>query len=226
MGNKVLIYIIVIGLWLITHTIVAPILINAESGGQEASTEYPIDNGSGSDQNITDVMTDWGDRNKPDGETMEYVSSYSQSTIGVVVSVIVWIFFALIAFTTACDLAYIVLPFTRTFLDNTSSNSQQGMMQQGMNLQGATPQGSGEKSVCLISKDLKSIMSNTYGNNQYQTMGNNIDAQRKNILIEYSKKRAVSIVLAVVILIIFVFSSVFTDMGFNIGGAILKFLGF
>lgn len=67
----------------------------------------------------------------------------------------------------------------------------------------------------LISNDLKSVLN---------TNGNNIST--KSLMTAYMKKRMVSIVVMVIVLMLLVTTSLFTDLGLNIGQAILNFLGF
>ena len=54
--------------------------------------------------------------------------------------------------------------------------------------------------------------------------------QNRKILVEYFKRRAVGIIYMVVVLILLVTTSIFTDLGFNIGEFIFEkissFLGF
>lgn len=78
------------------------------------------------DDSITDVMGDWGNRNKPDSDTMNTANSWIGSHLGVLLSVIIYLIFALTFFTTACDLAYIAVPPLRPFLYSGGSDSQTG----------------------------------------------------------------------------------------------------
>ena len=86
----------------------------------------------------------------------------------------------------------------------------------------------------LISRELQSLLDSNsstvnvnintmYGNEgQLQSSINN----KNNLLHSYIKRRVVSIVFAVIALMLLVTTSLFTDLGLNIGGAILRFLGF
>ena len=86
----------------------------------------------------------------------------------------------------------------------------------------------------LISRELQSLLDSNsstvnvnintmYGNEgQLQSSVNN----KNNLLHSYIKRRVVSIVFAVIALMLLVTTSLFTDLGLNIGGAILRFLGF
>ena len=86
----------------------------------------------------------------------------------------------------------------------------------------------------LISRELQSLLDSNsstvnvnintmYGNGgQLQSSINN----KNNLLHSYIKRRVVSIVFAVIVLMLLVTTSLFTDLGLNIGGAILRFLGF
>lgn len=76
---------------------------------------YEVVNGN-QQQSITDMMRNRPGSEKPDAETMERVSSTLHSTIGLGLSVCIYIFFAMTAFTTVCDLAYISIPPIRELL--------------------------------------------------------------------------------------------------------------
>lgn len=98
------------------------------------------------DQSITDVMGGWGSNNKPDEDSMNEATGFINSTLGVALSVIIYIIFAMIAFTTACDIAYIAIPPLRPMLytpdDNTgvNMNNMGGMSTQQMNYNSQIPQ--------------------------------------------------------------------------------------
>jgi hypothetical protein len=68
----------------------------------------------------------------------------------------------------------------------------------------------------LITADLVSII----GTDENQKKPSSL------IVKEYLKKRTVAIVITIVILLLLVTTSVFTDLGLNLGQAILDFLGF
>ena len=65
---------------------------------------------------ITDVMNGWSDNNTPDSEAMNTGGAKITKTAGIVISVIIYVFFAMTAFTTACDLLYITVPPLRPLL--------------------------------------------------------------------------------------------------------------
>lgn len=88
-----------------------------------------------------------------------------------------------------------------------------------------------------ISSELRSLVSNVQTNGQISqdrnftaTTGINLMQSKKNLLVEYFKRRAVGIIYMVVVLILLVTTSIFTDLGFNIGELIFEkvssFLGF
>lgn len=88
-----------------------------------------------------------------------------------------------------------------------------------------------------ISSELRSLVSNVQTNGQTSqdrnftaTTGVNLMQNKKNLLVEYFKRRAVGIIYTVVILMLLVTTSLFTDLGLNIGQTIYnvvsKFLGF
>ena len=186
------------------------------------TTEYEVYRGSGEDEeSLTDVMGSWGTRNKPDAETMQEVTSWSQGTIGFLTSCIIWIIFAALFFTTACDLLYLGVPGVRNILySNQQQNGNQGQMLNNYNSQGQM-QGAANQSTpkqrCLISADVKSILSVA----QQQGL-----TDSSMLMKLYFKKRAFSLGLIAFAMIVLLGNSLFTDMGMNIGGAFLKLLGF
>lgn len=79
---------------------------------------------NGNEQSIIDIMKQKPGSEVPDAEIMGQANSLVGSTIGVALSVIIYVFFAMTAFTTACDLAYIGVPGVRSVLyDGAGSNS-------------------------------------------------------------------------------------------------------
>ena len=87
----------------------------------------------------------------------------------------------------------------------------------------------------LISRELQSLLVsnsstvNVNVNNMYGNEGqlqSRVNSSRDNLLRSYVKRRALSIVFSVIVLMILVTTSLFTDFGLNIGQAILDFLGF
>lgn len=144
--------------------------------------KYEVDNGSSGE--MSDLFKNYTETNKPDSEKMaEYVPQI-QSTTGTVVSVIIYLIFALTASTTACDLLYIGIPGLRPTL--CPSEDKKG----------------------LVSAEARSLTSNPQVN--------------ESIVVRYFKRRAVSIVYMVVVLMLLVTTSLFTDMGLNIGELIYK----
>lgn len=68
----------------------------------------------------------------------------------------------------------------------------------------------------LISRELQSLIGTNSNTGKIQG----------NMIKNYFKRRALSIVFSVIVLMILVTTSLFTDFGLNIGQAILDFLGF
>lgn len=68
----------------------------------------------------------------------------------------------------------------------------------------------------LISRELQSLIGTNSNTGKIQG----------NVIKNYFKRRALSIVFSVIVLMILVTTSLFTDFGLNIGQAILDFLGF
>lgn len=241
-------------------------------------TLYEVDNGGS--QSIIDVMKQKPGFEKPDTEIMGQANSFISKTVGVVLSVIIYVFFALTAFTTACDLAYIGVPPIRGMLydagsgnanihtsvmhgiaQNQAGRAQQAAMQGDMmranylqnsamrseaegqyrdqnwfgnreNIERAQGAASGKR--CFISRELQSIV-NAGAVSYTVTSGSmpgqmQIGNQNQNIILTYLKRRAVSIVLIVVVFMLLVTSTVFTDFGLDVGNMIYrnaaKLLGF
>jgi hypothetical protein len=85
--------------------------------------KYLVDHGSGDDQSISDAFSNYTDTTKPDSEQMTKYRGSITSTVGVVLSVIIYLIFALTVFTTACDLLYIAIPPIRPYLYNPTGSS-------------------------------------------------------------------------------------------------------
>lgn len=206
---------------------------------------------NGSQQSIIDVMKEKPGSDVPDAEIMGEATGIVGSTIGVALSVIIYVFFAMTAFTTACDLAYIGVPAIRGFLyerpsgsANLHSSSMQSVAvgqygaQNGLGNQDKVrreaSEGSGGR--CFISSELRSLvnagqvgmpmMNNAFGGIGMPTQVANTNS---NLILTYFKRRIVSIVLIVVVFMLLVTSTVFTDFGLNIGNMLYryatKFLG-
>ena len=118
MQTKIRIKFILLILLLFTGIVTTTVTVRADNTTTE---EYQDDNGS-----LQDTMRNWGNTNKPDDKIMKTTGGWITKTAGTIISVIIWIIFALMAFTTACDLMYIALPATRTFLDKSSAGSKYG----------------------------------------------------------------------------------------------------
>lgn len=235
---------------------------------------------TGDSQSIIDVMKQKPGYEVPDAEIMGEAQSLISRTIGVALSVIIYVFFAMTAFTTACDLAYIGVPSVRSLLYDASSananvhtsvmhgiaSNQMGRAQQAVfqgdlgrasALQGqamrseaegqyrdqnwfdnsqniANAQGKVAGRRCFISNELKSLVN--AGQVSYTLTSGAVHGQaqfgqsNQNIMLMYLKRRAVNIVLTVVVFMLLVTSTVFTDFGLDVGNMIYqqaaKFLGF
>lgn len=206
---------------------------------------------NGSQQSIIDVMKEKPGSDVPDSEVMGEATGLVGSTIGVALSVIIYVFFAMTAFTTACDLAYIGVPAIRGFLYERSSGSanlHSSAMQSGavgqygnQNQLGNQDKVRREASVgpggrCFISSELRSLVNAgqvgaTMTNNAFGGIGMPTQVANTNsdLILTYFKRRIVSIVLIVVVFMLLVTSTVFTDFGLNIGNMLYryatKFLG-
>lgn len=201
-------------------------------------TLYELVNGN--EQSIIDVMKKKPGSEAPDAEIMGQAQSVIGSTIGVALSVIIYVFFAMTAFTTACDLLYIGVPAIRPTLYDEPVGmpgmsrmpmGMPGMMQSSMgNNQGMTnPQA--PKGRCFISRELKSLvrsgqMNSRNASGSYNMCGGSrpmqAGAQNPNIMLAYVKRRAVSIVIIIAVFMLLVTSTVFTDFGLNIGNMIYQ----
>lgn len=173
---------------------------------------------------LTDVMEGMGDQQVPEDDLLSGVTSGVTAFAGILISVIIYLFFALTALTTAIDLLYIAFPSLRNFLcPNEQSpqgrmqsqfNQPRGQMQAQFNQHQGQLQAQQKAKKCWITNELKKIMQTTSLND------------RKTIISRYFKARIVNIVFAVMVMILLVSTSVFTDAGVNIGKALLDFLGF
>lgn len=206
---------------------------------------YQVELGSGAAQSIIDVIKSRPNSEVPDTEIMGRVNEGVSGTVGLAISVIIYIFFAMTAFTTACDLLYIGVPGIRpTLWEQPAMAGPGGMhMHPGgphghpMHPTGRVPEEGRSGGRCLISSELQQIMRQSQQMNmrpggpmmqgqQYRQTG----AMNQNIILTYLKRRAVSIVIIVVVFMLLVTSSVFTDFGLNIGNMLYqnaaKFMGF
>ena len=215
---------------------------------------YKVEGGSGSQGSITDVFKDYSSTTTPNGETMQKVNTKVSSVTGTAISVIMYLIFAFTGFTTACDLLYISMPPLRSVLCPANEGSMMGSAYNGnmtrtplLNQQAGNIEMDGAGIAngkngsaaprCWISRELRSLVSNVQTNGQISqdrnftaTTGINLMQSKKNLLVEYFKRRAVGIIYMVVVLILLVTTSIFTDLGFNIGEFIFEkassFLGF
>lgn len=163
-----------------------------ERDGEEYRLVTGDDNGS-----LTDVIKGYSDTTKVSGQDKENLNNYGgkiSNKVGYFTSFVLWCIFALIGFTTACDFLFICVPFLRIHMYKPNSGGSD----------------SNSKEWCLISNELKYIMSNC----QVTSTG--------ALVIMYSKKRAFSVIYTVVVIVLLILSSVITDFGFNIGGLLLS----
>lgn len=78
---------------------------------------------NGNEQSIIDVFKAKPGSERPDGEVMSQVQDGIGKTVGLALSVIIYVFFAMTAFTTVCDLAYIGVPPIRSLLYENAGGS-------------------------------------------------------------------------------------------------------
>lgn len=161
---------------------------------------------------LTDIMEGMGEQQVPEDGMLSDASSGITVFAGVLISIIIYLFFALIALTTAIDLLYIAFPPLRNVL-YPKEQELQGQAQLQYQAQGQS-QNRQKPKKCWITLELKKIMQTTS------------ITDKKTIIQRYFKARLVNIVFAVVVMILLVSTSVFTDAGVNIGKALLDFLGF
>lgn len=172
-----------------------------------AVTQIPVEASS-----LSDIMGEMGNQEVPEDNFLSDASSGITKFAGILISVIIYIFFALVALTTAIDLLYIVFPPVRNSLypkdEQTTQGYQVQMQQQGQF------QVQQKRKKCWITNDLKKLLITCSLNN------------KKVLIVNYFKARLINIIFAVFVMILLVTTSVFTDAGMNIGKAILNFLGF
>lgn len=68
------------------------------------------------EMDIFDVMTEHGQPSDVNESVMEEANTVLQNTVGKLMSVVIYLIFAMVGFNTAVDLLYISVPFTRPFL--------------------------------------------------------------------------------------------------------------
>lgn len=184
------------------------LVVLASSGVVCTATE--VDRGSNGRTSITDEIQDFSKTNKPDPKKMnKYVPSITK-VAGTMTSFIIYVIFAFLGFSTVCDLVYMAVPFLRTYMYQESGQGQGGTpVQAGMQ----AGQGGSNKKACWISDDLKYLI--------------RIKQMRPSA---YVKRRAVSLIIIAVVVIVLCMSTVISDFGFNIGEFIFdycsKVLGF
>ena len=158
-----------------------------------------VNHGSADDQSLSDMMTTVPEEYNEniDANVMQGSMSAIDSTVGLAISVLLYLIFAGLGFTTACDLLYIAVPGLRPSMYSGSSG---GMIGGFGGMQGGMQNGTSEKQICLVSSEIRSLV-----DNNCLTLKN------------YFKSRAVAITITVAILLLLVTTSVFTDFGLNIG---------
>lgn len=173
-----------------------PVMVNAEQ---------KVYRGSADRQDITDVLQDYadGEYTNINDEQMKKGTSYVNNTVGTLTSIVIIFLYAALVVVTGIDLAYIGIPAIRNSLyQPASGNAPNGQTQnQTQNTASKKP---------LITTELKAL----------------VDAKLpQNVLLkEYIKKRAMILVLIVIITILFIQSTVFLKMGMNVGGALLEII--
>lgn len=171
------------------------------------TSHYEVQAGS-----LTDIMEGMGDQEVPEDGMLSEATSKVTSFAGILISVIIYLFLALTALTTAIDLLYIAFPPIRSILYPKEEAQLTGHTQPQPQLQVQGRQQVRKK--CWITNELKHLM-------QTHSLNN-----KKALISSYFKVRIVSVIFTVAVMILFATSSLFTDTGINIGRAILKFLGF
>lgn len=161
---------------------------------------YASDNG---DYGLTDVMKDMSDNNSTaDGEVLEQVTSPFTQVVGTLLSVFVYLIFALQFCWTALDLIYVSIPVSRNYLYKKQLEGQE--------------QDSNTKVVCFLSRDMKQMVDTGYFNSV---------VVHKSFIKNYLVVRAKGLVIFGVVVGLLLFSTIFTDCGLNIGKALLSALG-
>lgn len=195
---------------------------------------------SDDDYTLGDAFRDQANNiNKADANKVGEMSRPVSSMAGTIMSVIIYILFAWLAVQTGIDLCYIGLPAVRPLLyagsqgqqGSNYSGYQQGYnnyQQNGGNYQQGNNSSSGSKPRCLISGELRGLIST--GNTQQRIMQGQQGQQQVTttsvLLKAYFKKRIWAIIILVIVVMLLVSSNIFIKTGMNIGEAILRILGF
>lgn len=79
---------------------------------------YEVDTGSSGEGSIADAFMNYSSTTTPDTDVINSLNENVVSPIGTVISFIIYIIFAMTAFTTVCDLLWITVPPLRSFLNN------------------------------------------------------------------------------------------------------------
>lgn len=162
-----------------------------------SNSEQKVYRGSADRTDITDVMQDYADGkyNNINDDVMQKGTSTTNNIVGTLTSVVIILLYASMVIVTGIDFSYIGIPAIRPTLYIGSS--------QGQNTNNKKP-------TCLITNELRVL----------------VDAKvPQNVLLkEYVKKRAVILVLIVIVTILFIQSTIFMKMGMNVGGALLQII--
>ena len=172
----------------------AGLLNDLDDALNESSNSEPVE-----DQSLSDIMREVPKEQNENIDTnvMDSAQDKIGNTIGVLTSVVIYLIFAGIAFTTSCDLMYIAVPMSRQYL-NTKSQNQQSNSMYGQQNQ--------SQGYCLVSDTVMQIL-----NQQQRQMTSGYLCK------EYLKRRSVTVIIGVIVLMLLVTTSVFTDFGLNIG---------
>ena len=175
-------------------------------------------------QDISDVMRAVPEENNAniDADSMAAGKRNVNYFAGTIISIIVYIIFAMLGFTTACDLVYLSIPSMRPILNRSSGTQQPNTFSGNMQMNRFGSQQSGNSEFCLVSDTAKNLlnnqnMQNMRSNYMNYNRGNNQQKSNSQMLALYFKERSVSIVIIITVLILLVSTSVFTDFGLNIG---------
>lgn len=214
------------------------------------STSSGSSNTVGSSSNISESNTSSADAVgeifKQGGLTSESVEKSKKwvepvaKIINLAMAIVLGIFSALLVFISALDLVYLGVPFVRPYLMPNQPQQSGGMPSMGMHgmsmgmhgmSMGSQPQQSSAVSGIgqWISDDAKNALmeaSNQQTQQPTMSMGMNTPAQQpkgKNLMFSYIKKRAFTLVMLGVCLVLFT-CTIFTDIGVMLGMKLLALL--
>lgn len=79
---------------------------------------YEVDTGSSGEGSIADAFMNYSSTTTPDADVINNLNKNVVTPIGTITSFIIYIIFAMTAFTTVCDLLWIAVPPLRSFLND------------------------------------------------------------------------------------------------------------